>query len=285
MKSGFRHLSVGVFFAIAACSNGAPPLVASTAVSVKSENGINPDIVAGTVNPSDRAALSAWIAETIALIKSPAFETNFKRASVIYPEIYVSKTQDIISSDLLLTRLKTQDPHLSKLWWPKTYVVLNGETATRLDDRKGFGFEADRNAGAGPYPENEIGTNTGEIELGRLHFARYVKGDVVEKSCAINTMAHEISHTLSDQADRFWMHILDSQRGVTPPRGVFEASYFIGSVAQCTYLETVSRIAPSEFENCILTFSDPAMSSRFRSIACDDFPEDKPVSPSSRLNP
>ena len=284
MKSGFRRLGVGICFTLAACSNEAPPSVTAT-TSVKSESGINPVIVVGAVDPSDRDALSAWISETVSLLKSPAFETNFKRASVIYPEIYVSKTQDIISSDLLLTRLKTQDPYLTALWWPKTYVVLSGETATRLEDRRGFGFDAPRNAGAGPYPENEIATPTGEIALGRLHFARYVKGDVVEKSCAINTMAHEISHTLSDRPDRFWMHILDSQRHATPPRGVFEASYFIGSVAQCTYLETVERIEPSEFETCIRTFSDMSMSSRFRSIACDDFPGDKSISPTGRLSP
>ena len=280
MKLRFQLLGVGIFLGLAACSNDAP-----TSPQIETVSGINPDIVIGDIEQSDKAALSEWIVETIALLKSPAFEANFIRASKTYPDVYVSKTQDIIPSALLLTRLKTQDPSLTALWWPKTYVVLNGKTATRLEDRTGFGFDALRTAAAGPFPESEIGTKTGEIELGRLHFARFAHGDVVEKSCAINTMAHEIGHTLSEKPDRFWMHILDSEKGVTPPRSVFEASYFIGVIAQCTYLENVGRIAHSGFESCMLTFSDPSASSRFRSLACDDFPDAKPISSNGRLQP
>ncbi|MEP4050997.1 MAG: hypothetical protein ABJN22_02005 [Litorimonas sp.] len=251
--------------------------------TIEVETGIDPDIVIGNVDAADQAALSNWIEESVSLLRSQEFESNFERASETYPQVYVSKTQDIIPSTLLLTRLKTEDPHLSALWWPKTYVVLNGKTSRRLSDQRGFGFQALRNAGAGPYPKNQIGTKTGEIELGRLHYARYTQGDIVEKSCAINTMTHEISHTLSDQIDRFWMHILDTETNVTPPRGVFEASYFIGIIAQCTYLENANRIAKSDFESCLATFSDPARSSRFRSIACDDFPDNKPITPQGRL--
>ena len=282
MIIGFRHLCVGVSFALAACSNEPPAPLSLKADKI---SGIHPDIVAGDVELADKAALSSWIDETTALMTSPAFESNFKRASLTYPQVYVSKTQDIISSDLLLTRLKTEDPRLTALWWPKTYVVLTGERAKRLQNRGGFGFEAIRTASAGPIPDTETEPTTGQITLGRLHFARYVRGDTVEKSCAINTMAHEISHTLSDKADIFWMHILDSQRETTPPRRIFEASYFIGSVAQCTYLENIGRIAAPEFESCMLTFSDPSQSSRFRSRACDDFPDDKPISGAGHLNP
>lgn len=280
MKRGLQLLGVGISLSLAACSNDTPAFP-----PIEIQSGIAPDIVIGDISPRDKVALSQWIQETVELLKSTAFETNFMRASEIYPDVYVSKTQDIIPSALLLRRLKTQDPHLSAFWWPKTYVVLNGTPARRLEDRTGFGFDALRNAGAGPFPENEIGTKTGEIEVGRLHFARFTQGDIVEKSCAINTMAHEIAHTLSDKADKFWMHILDSEKGVTPPRGVFEASYFIGSIAQCTYLENVGRIEHAGFESCMLTFSDPAAASRFRSLACDDFPYETPITPSGRLQP
>ena len=270
---------------LSACSRAVEPAYVSPETSPVTETGINPNIVVGDVRPEDKAALEAWIAKAVTLFKSPEYETNFKRAAQIYPHVYVSKTQDIIPTSLLLTRLKTQDRYLTALWWPKSYVVLNGETATRSATRRGFGFDALRNAGAGPYPANEIGTPTGEIELGRLHFARYTQGDLVEKSCAMNTMVHEISHTLSDRPGIFWMHILDTEDNVTPPPGVFEASYFTGIVAQCTYLEKAGRITASGFQNCLTTFSDPASSSRFRSIACDDFPGDTPITPSNRISP
>jgi len=247
--------------------------------------GIHPDIVSGDVPADNRAALQQWIAESIALLQSPEFEANFHRASALYPDVYVSKTEDIIPSATLLKRLKTRDPMRPALWWPKTYVVLTGPPAARSADRLGFGFEASRDAGAGPFPENASPALTGEIALGRLHFARYTRGDAVEKSCALNTMTHEIGHTLSDKRDEFWMHILDTEPNVTPPYGVFEASYFIGTVAQCTYLQSIGRVSEIEFQSCLLTFGSPGTSSRFRSIACDDFPGNKPISPSGRLTP
>lgn len=273
----------GVGLCLTACSNEPIAPTAQSVAASERLKGIHPDIVVGEVSPKDADALSQWIEEAVALFQSPKFETNFMRASSLFPEVYVSKSQDIILTSLLLQRLKTDDPYLSALWWPKTYVVLNGETAVRSENRRGFGFEALRNAGAGPFPVGEIGTATGEIELGRLHFARYTQGDTVEKSCAMNTMVHEISHTLSDRPDIFWMHVLDTEEDVTPPRGIFEASYFVGIIAQCTYLEDVGRIDPSGFEACIRTFSDPASASRFRSIACDDFPDGTAIRPENRI--
>jgi len=283
--NALRLSVVVICLGLSACSRSAEPADIAPDIAPRTETGINPNIVVGKVKPEDKAALENWITEAVTLFKSPEYETNFKRAADIYPQVYVSKSQDIISTSLLLTRLKMQDPYLSALWWPKTYVILNGETATRSANRQGFGFDALRNAGAGPYPANVIGTPSGEIELGRLHFARFTRGDVVEKSCAMNTMIHEISHTLSDRRDIFWMHILDTEENVTPPEGVFEASYFIGIIAQCTYLEKEGRIDAEDFANCMTTFSDPSNNSRFRSVACDDFPGDTPITPNNRISP
>jgi len=250
-----------------------------------SKAGIRPHIVLGDIPENEKAAVEFWIEETISLLQSPDFETNFMRASLLYPEIYVSESQDVIPSVKLLERLHTKDRRRKSLWWPKTTVILRGETPTRAPDRQSFGFEANRTAITRPIRIGEAAAKTGQIELGRLHFARYVYGDPVERSCALNTMAHEISHTLSEKKNRFWMHILDSQEHVTPPAGVYEAGYFIGTIAQCTYLQTISRISEKAFEACLLTFSNPETGSRFKSSACDDFPKSKPVTPSGRLIP
>jgi hypothetical protein len=255
------------------------------ATSATTKNiGIRPHVVPGRVDPKDQAALQRWIDEATALLQSPAFEANYARASALYPRVYVSKTEDIISSARLLERLKTNDPVKTTFWWPKTYVVLKGDPAIRSKDRLGFGFEANRKAAAGPYLAGATPATKGEVELGRLHFARYTRGDAVEKSCALNTMTHEISHTLSDRANQFWMHILDTEDDASPPYGVFEASYFIGTIAQCTYLQSIGRVEETGFQSCLLTFSNPGTASRFRSRACDDFPGDKPISPSGRLS-
>lgn len=273
---------VGAALALTACTQDT---IEEPPAPLKINKDINPNIIVGEVNPADKDVLSAWINDAVTLFKSPAFESHFIRASTRFPEVYVSETEDIIPSLTLLKRLKTQDPRNPHLWWPKTYVVLDGATVTRSQDRLGFGFEGSRKAIAGPYPKTLPPQTSGQIEIGRLHLARYKAGDAVEKSCALNTMVHEISHTLSDTPHKYWMHILDSQRGVAPPRGTFEASYFIGVIAQCTYLENIGRIGSGEFETCILTFSDPSLSSRFRSSACDDFPDGKVISPQGWLRP
>ena len=282
MKGFIRLSLVGFALSFAACSQDTSIEPAPTK---KISTGIDPQIFVGDIHSADNDTLSAWINEAVALFKSPVFEQNIKRASLLYPEVYLSKSEDIIPTDLLLKRLKTDDRYMPELWWPKTDVVLHGEPAVRRQDRLGFGFDGSRKATAGPHPKETAPQKTGQIEIGRLHLARYTQGDAVEKSCALNTLVHEISHTLSDSPDIYWMHILDSQHGTTPPRGIFEASYFIGVIAQCTYLENIGRTSPSEFESCILTFSDPSLSSRFRSSACDDFPGKTPITPRGRLHP
>ena len=145
--------------------------------------------------------------------------------------------------------------------------TLEGETAIRDADTSAHGFSGSRHASTGAGPDQV----TGHIRLGRVHLARYKSDNLVERSCAINTMAHEISHTLSERKTEFRMHILDSGPENRPPDGIIEASYLIGSAAQCSYLEIHGRIRSDALLSCFQTFSDPTKASRFRSLACDDF--------------
>jgi len=247
--------------------------------------GLQPNIKVGAVPPGDADALESWIEEAVSVLQSPEFEMNFHLASQTYPTLFVSKKEDLVPSETVLSRLKTNDPRMSALWWPETFVTLSGPRAIRSEDRTGFGFEASRKAVLKTLPIKSDMKPTGQIDLGRLHFARYTRGGPVEKSCALNTMVHEISHSLSERRGEFWMHILDSEINVTAPRGTFEASYFIGAVAQCTYLQSIDRVSDAKFHTCLKTFSDPQSGSRFKSLACDDFPNSKPITPQGRLLP
>lgn len=270
--------------ALTACTQQDPQIETTPPAEIVVE-GFHPNIVPGKNSAEDNDVLQAWIDEAVTLLTSPEFESNLLLASETYPEIWISKARDVIPTRRLIDTLHTRERVISALWWPETSVVIKGKRATRSPDRTRFGFEALRTAAAGPYPAGQGRTATGQIELGRLHFARYAQGDVVEKSCALNTMTHEISHTLSDKRGQFWMHILDTGEDARAPRGLYEASYFIGTVAQCTYLESVGRITPDGFHTCLLTFSDPAKGSRFKSRACDDFPDDTPIHPNNRIKP
>ncbi|WP_427454545.1 hypothetical protein [Litorimonas sp. WD9-15] len=230
-------------------------------------SAFSPDIRLGAPNSPEAELLQNWIETTTSTLTSAPFENNLSRVAERYPQVWVSRTRDAMQTAELRDVLHADDSLFPSLWWPKTSVVLRGDETTDL-------------ARTGADTETK-----GEIEIGRMHYRRYTEGDMVERSCAINTLAHEISHTLSDRADEFWMHFLDTAARDNAPPNMYQASYLVGTVAQCTWLQEQERVAENEFFDCLLTFSDPSSGSRFRSRACNDFPNDKPVTPEGRLDP
>lgn len=71
--------------------------------------------------------------------------------------------------------------------------------------------------------------------------------DVEAFACAINTIAHEWTHTIPQAGDPAKERFLD--RGHKPSTGML-ASYTVGAVAQCTYLEAGGHL-PETFEKCV----------------------------------
>ena len=103
MRFDIRLALVGALLALTSCSqnkNETSPVTQSPNPQIAKH--IAPNIIAGDVAPKDKAALTAWIEDAISLLQSPEFETNFKRASTRFPEVYVSETEDIIPSACLL---------------------------------------------------------------------------------------------------------------------------------------------------------------------------------------
>ncbi|RYD54174.1 MAG: hypothetical protein EOP60_08355 [Sphingomonadales bacterium] len=112
-----------------------------------------------------------------------------------------------------------------------------------------------------------------QIKVSRKLLDRWRSGDVVMRSCAINTMAHEISHTLSDSATRYRAATTDTDVGeaarLRPP-----ASYLTGDIAQCGYLIRNGRIAPAGLRQCVAVWYRPE---GFQSGRCTSFPGDTPI--------
>jgi hypothetical protein len=95
----------------------------------------------------------------------------------------------------------------------------------------------------------------------------------VEKSCAINTLAHELSHLIvTDQ--KLILHAL-TDTGITPPSRPINAiaSYLIGTTAQCTWLEKVNRLEPKNFPECVAIFG----TLNFNSLRCNQFNNTSPL--------
>lgn len=116
------------------------------------------------------------------------------------------------------------------------------------------------------------------IRIGRGVLADYRSIDLVERSCAINTMAHELTHAISRTPVIFSRAFQDTRRGDERIPGRRDptsavASYLIGSVAQCTWLQQQGRITHGGFSDCVRVFG--ARSFNFR--RCDAFPGSRGV--------
>jgi hypothetical protein len=102
--------------------------------------------------------------------------------------------------------------------------------------------------------------------------------DVVARSCAINVAAHEYAHTISLTPVGYRVAFADTneiQREIANRRspGTPVASYLIGAVAQCTWLEKQGRIGPADVGACVEVFGTAA----FNWSRCDQFAGGEPV--------
>jgi hypothetical protein len=89
--------------------------------------------------------------------------------------------------------------------------------------------------------------NQAQIRLGEELLMRWNSRDVVHRSCAINTLAHELSHTISGRTDVFEYVFADRGRTWATLMGRALGSYTIGAVAQCTYLARNDRLNGAVF--------------------------------------
>ena len=103
-------------------------------------------------------------------------------------------------------------------------------------------------------------------------------GDVVTRSCAINVAAHEYAHTISLTPVGYRVAFSDTgevQREIPDRRnpGTPVASYLIGAVAQCTWLEKQGRIGQADVPACVEVFGTAA----FNWSRCNQFAGGEPV--------
>lgn len=118
------------------------------------------------------------------------------------------------------------------------------------------------------------GTQAGSLTLYRGDMARWRSQDVVERSCALNTMAHELSHTISAEPKRFWQALLDYNR-FDAPAATPASSYLIGTVAQCTWLQQKKRVTAKGFGQCVAVFG----TRHFNNRRCRSFAANQDVEP------
>lgn len=210
-------------------------------------------------NDDERRLLNRLIREAHTVLRSPAFRTNMAAMGGLHPKIFVGTALPEVDAARVLKILAGQEPGTR---WIRVPVALIGDES--------FGAPGDLfnyQARTGPVGRNGDEPD-GSMSLGRINLRRYRnQTDVVERSCAVNTMAHEITHTMSSHPTRYRYVFSDTGTGAGTDPNVPVASYLVGSVAQCTYLQQQRRITAAQVPACVAVFGTRS----FNNLRCDDF--------------
>ncbi len=258
-------------------------VVSTSAGSAVVQAGNDPVYIGGSTR-SEEAHLQRWLTETYAILRSDRFHQNLVSLDASYGQVWMSSWENHRKPSELAGILRLIDPTNRKPWWVPTPLALVGAPIRDAKWPNGFHEDSNFEASAGwtGYIQNGIGENS--MRIGRVHYDRYLNGqNLVERSCAFNTLAHEISHTLSKQAGTNLQYIMDTESGRPQPAvGVPYASYLIGTVAQCTFLQNQGRITTdAQFKSCLQVFG----TATFNSNSCDDYADDAPFPAPSRPTP
>jgi hypothetical protein len=212
----------------------------------------------------ERAQLESLINEASSILRSAAFASNLMALQKHYPRIFANPDMPDVSPERLLNILRVKEPGTRYIRVP---VALIGSAAYN-DGSGSFNYIA--RTGSVHWNGEEP---TGSMTLGRVNMYRYGLTDPVEKSCAINTMAHEISHTISRRAGKYIYAIADTSSGARPDKTVPLASYLVGAVAQCTWLQQKGRVGAGGVAACVKVFG----TQNFNSNRCSQFGDGQPV--------
>jgi hypothetical protein len=247
----------------------APASVASASPAAKL--GV-PVTVVSPPSGEERLAFEGLIAEAADTLRSPELAANLRSLDATYPRIYVHFVGAGSASDPR-TAVTTSTTQLSDVVRPSPpFRYVDTEASLR-------GGAGDDAAHAGWNPQ---AGQSGSMTIGGFHLARWLSKDVVERSCAINTVAHELTHLISNEPVRFMSHVTDdfsaaltsvdrSAKRIVPPHAV--ASYLLGTVAQCTWLQRQGYAPGVDLKACVATFGHR----RFNGNRCTQFSGDRPI--------
>jgi hypothetical protein len=209
---------------------------------------------------ADSPALALWVSEVSSLLASKELGDNLRALAADYPVVFLRERTLGTVTDVAQI-LNLEQPGLR---YVRTPVTLTGD---------GNDFVA-RAGWTGDFPDGS-GVQTSSMTLGRGHFRRYTSANHVEKSCAINTLAHETTHTIAIHPTKIFYAIMDTGAGAPADTNAIVASYFVGSVAQCTWLQNQSRLPrdKAHLKTCVELFGVR----NFNSLRCDRFTNEQPI--------
>ncbi|HEY8614906.1 hypothetical protein [Phenylobacterium sp.] len=236
-----------------------------------SPTAVDPVYIDGAT-AAEKAQLQALLSETVAVLNSAEFHANLKSLKTTYPDVFLNAghwnnptpaNTVNVSVDELSDVVAGKAPKYRYVRAP--VALASSETNGDFTPIAGW--------------TGSVTAQDTSLTLGREQFRRWRSADPVERSCAVNTVAHEISHLVADHAKsptQFWQAVIDSKAktltttapggaAINPPNAV--ASYLIGTVAQCTWLQRQGYTPTVDLKACVQAFGHRG----FNKLRCASF--------------
>ena len=231
-----RHLLIGsLVVAAAACGGRAPPPSQLTYLS--SVPAIGPVVMAPAqyegMPAASRPHVEGRHLDATQIVSSPEFLSVLLDAEVVYGQ----PDRDLMSGRQLAARyFGAYAP--TEIRYPICYGFKSGGGRTTAST--GLYYEKCGNGDA----------LSALVTLRTITVERAASPVLEAKACAVNTLTHEWAHALGTQRGA----IIDSalvDTGAGAPRGPL-ASYVIGSIAQCVYLQRERKSPGFDIKGCIV---------------------------------
>jgi hypothetical protein len=181
------------------------------------------------VKAADRATLTEIVNATVQVITSDRFAERL--AAIEQQQLWLSPGEDTLPPREVLEIYLGRHPSMRSV---PTLVSVT---------KKWFSGAPITGLSASPPVRGTIRLSTAELK-------RWRKGTPQGRSCAVNTLAHELTHTISRSADRGVYLFTDRGRDAATQQGQPLVSYVVGSVAQCTMLEAHNALG-GDFAACV----------------------------------
>lgn len=221
--------------------------------------------IAGVSSQAQADEVGHLLTEAHTVLRSERFERNLRSLGQAYPVVYARKgLQDATPDDVAdYVSLKTLGSRYAVV---DAFVLTDAQAVDGMLASAGEGMP-----GLGRFAD---------LTLDAIVPRLFRSGDVVERSCAINAAAHEYGHTISILPVRYQPAFTDTNERRTRIAdrrhpGTPVASYLIGAVAQCTWLQDQGRVGDGGLRACVETFGTSALNLD----RCRSFPDGQPVAP------
>lgn len=208
---------------------------------------------------AEREAAARLLEEAYATLRSPAFRANLEALQGRYPTIYARPSKQDIDPQGVAKIIALEQP--GSRFAPAQAMIVD-----------------DNGAALGMAGEGGVHGRYADLLITRGVLGAFGSSDPVTRSCAINVAAHEYAHTLSLTPVGYRVAFADTgltERRIADRRdpGTPIASYLIGAVAQCTWLERQGRIERRGVRACVEVFGTAA----FNWSRCEQFAGGEPV--------